>query len=34
MRERLREISKNRYVLSSDKSQIDIHVYLNRKTRV
>jgi tRNA-splicing ligase RtcB len=31
MKERLREVSQNRYVLSSDKSQIDIHVYLNRK---
>ncbi|NLZ52039.1 MAG: RtcB family protein [Thermoanaerobacteraceae bacterium] len=31
MKERLREVSENLYVLSCDKSQIDIHVYLSRK---
>ncbi|HHY71212.1 MAG TPA: RtcB family protein, partial [Thermoanaerobacterales bacterium] len=31
MKGRLKEVSKNCYVLSSDKSMIDIHVYLNRQ---
>jgi len=31
MKERLREVSKNCYVLSSDKNQVDIHVYLSKK---
>ncbi|HHV19432.1 MAG TPA: RtcB family protein [Thermoanaerobacterales bacterium] len=31
MKERLKEVSKNCYVLSLDKSTIDIHVYLNRQ---
>ena len=30
MKERLRELSKNRYVFSSDESQVEIHVYLSR----
>ena len=31
MKERLKQVSKNCYVLYSEKSQIDIHVYLSRK---
>jgi len=30
MKEKLRELSQNRYVLSSDKSQVEIHLYLSR----
>lgn len=30
MKERLRELSKNCYVFSSDESQVEIHVYLSR----